>query len=415
MYQITRTFRRTNRQQGRWEEYPLADEPVLTLTETHGDVWIFLTYPMLQGEERALRFDKVRNLLVNTAPTTTVQEWLTSLGNQTLPVEASLPEFKERFVTYASAWHAGYEVIAIGRGASADQNASKFNKEDLRLTKDDVTPEYLRKHAMVSVNGFFHMTEYDHQGVYVREGNRSVRHANENQVGVHSFADIGEINYVPITEAMITSKREDTPLREGCYITLPGTVDLTGKTALLVAGGYLQVMDRTYQRVGDRTWRIHLGRLSLVERYYDSKDWIDLSALNFTEYENNPSLISLTEMFKDETIIAYLTLPQSFVVLVNTDNLFQEYLPIEHAGVPGRWLEYQFNQYPAIGAYGKALEYHPTQEGEITVVNGMESKMHAYDFQTRPWRKKPGLDGSRYPAKPFEHTQAFWRVLGTIR
>lgn len=417
MYQVTRTYRRTNRQNGRWEPYDLSDAPVSTLAAEHGDVWIFITYPLLQGAERALRFDDVRNQVVGISPTTTLQEWLTALENQSLPLTDELPEFNERLVTYANAWHSGYEIIAIGRGVGPDALASKYQKEDLRLNKEGVDPEYLRKHAMVSVNGLYHITEYDHNGVYVREGNNSVRITNDNQIGIHSFAEIGEINYLPITADMIHNKGGDSPLIQGTYLHLPDTVDLHGRTALLVVGGYLQVMDRTYRRVGDRTWRIQLGRLGLVERYYDSKDRIDLSTVqeHMTYYESNPDLITTSEMVSDDLVMAYLTLPQSFIVLVNTDNLFQEFLPMESSGLPGRWFEHQFKPLPAVGAYGRTIEYHPIQEGEITVVNGTESKHHHYDFLTRPWRSQVGLDRSRRSAKPFEHTQAHWRILGTIR
>lgn len=413
MYELTTAYSRKDRRNGRWEEVDLSDVPIKSLDQTHGDVWLLITYPSFNGT-KGLRLDSIQNLLNNATPTVTVSEWLTAVGNTTLPFADSIPSFSEGYVRYTNAWHAGYQIDPISRIGTLEQGGSKWDKQDLLIRRDDIDPEYLARNALFTVNGLFHIAEYGPQGVHLHNGNLSLRHANDNQVGVHSFADVGEVNYVPITDEMITAQHTNAPLHKGVYVTLPESVDMMGKTYLLVLGGYLQALGKTYTRVGERTYRIELPNLMLLERYYDSWDDLDLSSgSGLTEYEHNPSLLGVNELSQDSKIRHYLTLSQSFLVEVNAETFFQELIPLESAKLPGRYYDYEVTHYPVVGAYGRMLEYHPIVEDGVTVLCTSRNVRHRYDFHRRKWQDFAGVDDGRYPAHPFDHTHAFYRIMGT--
>jgi len=413
MYELITAYSRKDRRNGRWVEVDVTDEPVKFLYQTFGDVWFIITYPSLDGV-KGLRLDDVQNLLNPLGPLTSVSEWLISVGNTTLPFTDDFPEFTTGYVKYANAWHAGYQLEPISRIGTVEQGGSKWDKEDLLISRSDIDPEYLVRNVLFSVNGLFHVAEYGPEGVHIHNGNRSLRKANDNQVGIHSFAEVGTVSYIPITDDMITAQHTGAPLNKGVYVTLPENTDMDGKTFLVVLGGYLQVLGKTYTRVGERTYRIELPNLMLLERFYDSWDDMDLDTeLGLTKYEVNNSMVSVFEFFKDETIRRYLTLSQSFFVAVDADTFFHELVALETTKLPSRYYDSEVTQYPLIGAYGRMLEYHPIVEDGVTVLCTTRNVRHRYDFHRRKWRDSTAVDDGRYPAHSFDHTNAYYRIMGT--
>jgi len=398
-----------------WVEEDIADVPIQEVAANYHHVWLFLTYPS-QIEPLGLLLEDIINYLNGVEADVTTQEWLTSLGNETLPFRYDAPSFEVNYVKYTNVWHAGYKIEPITRIGTLSQTGSKWDKEDLLIWRDDVNPETLARNAMFTVNGLFHPAEYGPDGVHVHMGNRTLRQSNDNQIGLYSFANVGNLSYIPITDEMVTAQRDGASLHTGVYVTLPETTDMNGKMFLVVLGGYLQVLGKTYTRVGERTYRIELANLMMVERFYDSWKDLDLAdTLGFTQYDFNDTLFEVGEILEDETVRKFLTMPQSFFVAVGTDSFFQELIPVEHSGLPGRYYDYETTRYPLMGAYGRMLEYHPIEEDGITVMCTTENKRHNYDFFRRPWTKSEGIDAGRYPYRPYEHTQAFYRLMGSQR
>lgn len=416
MYELTRAYCRRFPGQSRWEAFDAAAEPITTLSATYGDVWLYITYPTATVAEKALRLHDVANRITRVGdPTTTVQEWLTGLGNETLPFADEVPTFTAHYVRYVNAWHAGYDVHPIARNGTLEQGGSDAAKEDLQIKLDGVDPYQLGDYGMFTINGLFHPIDVGPNGVYIRYGNDSLRRANDNQIGVYSFADVGKVQYVPITADMITPQRPGEPLRNAAYVTLPDDVDLTGKTAMVVIGGYLHVLGKGYTRTGEKTFRIQLQRLSLLERYYDSVADLDMSSLGLSEYDHNASLLSVDEIRRDSAILAYLTLPQSFFVLVDADTMFHEWEAIEPVGLADRYVLYEYEYLPLVGAYGRGLEHHVIYESPYHLISATPNLRHHYDFQTRPWKKQKAVDSGRYPAWPAEPAVTYIRRLGIER
>lgn len=413
MYQLVKARSRVDRRAGRWVDVDLSNALITTLTAVYGDVWLYITYPGLT-EPKALRFDNVAGWTnaATVTPTMTVQGWLDSLGNKTLPFADSLPDTEPKLVKYAQAWHCGYDFEPRERNGTVGTDGSVFAKADLIGTHDKLDPLYINKYALFTVNGYFHLSDATVNGVRIIDGNTTVRKTNDNQIGVYSFATIGEIQKVPITAGMVATQGNGAKLSDGCYVTMPSNVDLTNKTVLLVLGGYLQVLNKTYVRTGDRTWKIELNNIMFLDRYIQSFKDLDLSAMGLEQDEHNPSRFAVSQLESDTATLAYLTVSQSFFVIVDAPSFFEDFEPLEWCGVPGRYLSTQADQLPVIGAYGRMLDYHTIREEELYVYCCVENWRYNYDAHTRAWRKHKVVDGSRYPAHPKEHAMAFKRLLG---
>lgn len=412
MYVLTKAYVKRDRRAGRWLEEDISSTIITVLSVTHGDVWMYITYPGLT-EPKALRFSDVANWVTSANATQTVTQWLTSLGNRTLPFADTPPDFNIRYVRYAKAVHAGYRYDSIPRSGQYPSNLSESLKEDLVLTHPENSPEEVVDYCLISVNGLYHRAQATNNGVHVFGANRSLRLANDNQIGIHSFRQIGMIQTIPISESMIGPQLPGAPFQDGVYLNVPANVDISNKTVLVVIGGYLQVLGNTYTRISDRAYRIQMYRLSLPERYYDSRSRIDMSSLEIPQYPSNDALIEPNDLLSDTAIMKLLTLEQSFLVVVDTPSLFQDLIPMEQTRLPGRWIDRNFDQEPIMGPYGRMVEYHATKEDGLVLIHGTRAIRNEYDFRLRPWRDQPTLDDGRYPSLPFKDAVVYKRIIGT--
>lgn len=415
MYVLARSRYRANRCNGRWLEADLSKEIITTLSAKFGEVILYIDYPGPKGtQQKALLFDKISPMMNNVLPTVTVQQWLTAVGNQTLPFEAKLPNEKERYVKYAQAWHAGYKAYPKGRNQHVNSTTSAFSKEDLLVTHPKHKYADVDKYCLFSVNGYFHISDYTDQGINIYDANKSIRRANDNQIGIYSFEQLGTIQKVPITTKMVKPQKPGAPLNDAAYISIPNNINITNKTVLLVLGGYLQVPGKVYKPVGDRVYRVELGANMFLDRYIQSVKQLDLDHLGLTIDPANPTLMSIKQMQSDDTVMKYMTMSQSFLVIVNTPMMFQDFEPIEWLRLPGRFIDPSGDNYPIVGAYGKMLDYHTIHEVDTYVYAATENVRHDYDANHRRWLQSTIVDGGRYPGSPFQHEDAFYRVLGTV-
>lgn len=61
------------------------------------------------------------------------------------------------------------------------------------------------------------------------------------------------------------------------------------------------------------------------------------------------------------------------------------------------------------------LDYHLIHEVDTYVYAGSDNIRHDYDANhRRDWKQKALVDGGRYPGHPWEHDDAYYRILGTV-
>ncbi len=394
---------------GRWRDVNIADVPLNVLFSTYSKIFAILSNPFLTNN---VSLDLANIRPATGGLTVTFAQFLVDNADNTLPTSETLPVINSRYAKYADGFHAGYAIAPAHPTASPDAQLPESEKTWLHLTKFNVDYTLFYNHCLVSVNGFYHATDGGGDGIYVQNGMISCRLAKKNQIGIYSFRELGKLTFVPITANMLYKQRNDQSFKNKCFVDLG--VDTTGKTVMLVLGGYLHVLDhKTVFRVGDSRFAVDFGNLPFLDRYFESRDFIDLSSLNLDSTEKNPTQINVAQLYSDESITAYMTLSQSFFVLLDNEEIFVNKVFVRPAPMPGMYTAYTVPSYPLSLAFGKHANYWYTYEDgqySITCVNSIR-RHPLYDTVNR--HDLNNVSQAEIPDNPGKNSEAFFLEIGS--
>lgn len=407
MYQLVSALAKPRGRNGRWLEVDLSQIPLSQIYVDYSKAILILSNDML-SQRVSLDIEDIRDQAVMVS--LTPNAWFATLGNKSLPTSNTIPELKVSTVKYSDAWYSNYNVQLADRIAHPNADLPNSEKEDLLVTRANTDYELFYKNCLVTVNGLVHRTQLSGYGIYVDDGATSMRLANDNQIGIISFREVAEIEIVPIKKEMIYRNHPDLQLGQRAYVNLDR--DLNGKTVLLVLGGYLHLLDNAYRCVGDSMMMIDFAYVPLAQRYYHSKRLIDLSSMGLSTVETNPELVSVPELFGDPAIEAYLTLSQSFFVIVDTPELFVERHKLENTKLPGRFISNLDPIFPLENGLGQISEYWKIDDDERWVIATKNNVLPKYQFEETHWKDNPAIDDSRITTKPIRYNSAFMLEIG---
>jgi hypothetical protein len=269
-------------------------------------------------------------------------------------------------VHYADAFAVGYKAELVTATGSLTA-ATREQLTMLRLSRANPERTNMRtfyKNCLVSINGFYHITDTDGNYAYVLDAGKSSVKSRQNQVGILNFMDIGELEIIPITEDMIFNQGDGSTLQQRAYVKLPNQYSTEGKVPILVMGGYLNFVGNSFWQSGDNTFSLDFHAMRLLSRFYESLPYIDFDYLGLSGTTHNIDQVSLQQFFSDEVLTKYMTSTQSFVVLVNTSQLFTNKIRLRGAKLPGMFVSESTPRYPLIMGYGRVGEYWKTYEDQ---------------------------------------------------
>lgn len=404
----------------RWEEIPLLDYSVKELFEQFRKVYVTVlvlpdqTPAYLDLEEVASRYSDYTKKL---------NDMFIDNKNVAFAVSDSKPVVEVKTAKFKDAYAARYSVTPIH--PLHGTNASEQNRTAALLTRDYPAVNYdlFYERCMVSVNGLYHMIDTNGQdGVVVYDAMTSLRKCRQNQMGILSFYDVCEITYVPIlpdmihkrmTQDMIDGLKPQEPYSSSGYIKI--NQDLTGKTVFLVLGGYLNASDSDLvTRVSDNEFKIDFENYPLLDRFFESNQYIDLSSLGLSTDIRNKSQISIDELLSDEVLLAYMTLSQSFFVILDAPEVFVNKHYIKKTGMPGMFIAYNRPIYPIVTGMGRHPEYwHTFEDGQwsLTIYDNT-AHQRVYNTTIDP-KTLMSAARSNTPTDPEILSGAYFMEIGT--
>lgn len=419
MYSLVKALVKPINSQGRWIEKDIANLTMPELYSQYDRVLATLSNPFLT--------DNVCLDLAAIRPQTgglniTFTQFLTNNGNLTLPTSPTLPQLNTQYGEYSDAFRAGYKVTAVHESASPGSDLPPSELKWLLLTRELTDYSLFFESCLVSVNGFLHATDASTDGVYVKDGMTSKMMSNKADLGIYSLRKLGKIRQIPITADMLYKQTDDQVFKERVHIDLGE--DVSQQSVFLVLGGYLHVLDKqTFYRTGDSTFSVHTAGLPLIERYFESRKYIDLSSMNLDIPDTNPEQLAVNSFYNDTAMTAYFTLSQSFFVVLDNSEIFVEKEPLEVKKLPGHYESRVLPIFPAMGELGKMNNYWSMKGSDSRAIFNNESDRwgvycadayrNEYQFSTIPKAAQVNVSSARIPGASVRNGNLYFLKLGT--
>ncbi len=346
----------------------------------------------------------------------TINQWLASIGNMTLPTVQSLPSGSVKYARYSDATRAGYVMEPCKAGYQIPLNYPIDQLPDLKMTRPNYNTDLslISKYCLATVNGFLHRTDTDGTYAYILQGANTMRKGRQNQVGLLSFLDIGQVSLVPIDVTAVYSDPSDTTraLRDKMYFYL--NQPLAGKTVLLSLGGYLVLPQAgIFYQVGNNTFALNTNAIPIPQRYLESRDYIDLSSLGLDVNPVYPGVVNVNQLLSDATLKSYLSLPQSFWIIVDTPGLYTTKQYIKDTGLPGMFIAYEEPISPLFVGYGRMAEYWKTSEDGQWSVTVNDSYLREYSFASTPLQDLVNINSAVIPGTEKTFSKGYTMLIHT--
>ena len=413
MYQFVKAICRTRSVGSQWVEIDISSILVYDLYNNYSGVYLVLTNTYLTGE-LYVNLETLRLEFSNFNGTLT--DLLVALGDRSLTTVVSLPSTSVKFAKYNDAFGSEYKIEPTKIGMMPGVNFPKGDIPDLEITRDKYKTDLslIHSHCLVSVNGYYHMTDTDGIKAYVEKGAVTMRKANNNNMGILSFLDIGRLTKTRIAAVDIRPQTETSSLLDKVYFTIDG--DFNEKSFFMVLGGYLVFPEEgIFWRSGDNTFVLDIARLPLLERFFESSLTLDLSGLELSTTNSNPDAIDLSEFWSDKTIKNLMTLSQSFFVTVDIPYMAISNVHLRHSNSPGMFTAYQKPVYPLVVNYGRAAEYWRTEEDGQWSVTVQDSFLRNYIVTQSRIENIGIVTGKLNSTKPFYHSRGYLLEIAGYR
>jgi hypothetical protein len=385
---------------------------VFKLWTDYSRIYLILTNPVVVGQV-SLDLNEVRSRITLVKPGTTLTQWLAGLGNQSLPTSTTIPQIKSKYVQYRDAVQAGYSLTPVHRTIAPGNDVSPADLTDLLLTKVGLNYQEFYENCLVDVNGLLHYSDYDSNGVHVYGGSSTRRISNDNHVGLLSFKDLGGVRCIPITEGMITPGGTGTDLNINAIISTEES--FVGKTVMFSFMGYLLPMERAFRRMGDSSFSLDLRNQIVADWFFDAKRFIDLTSVeqHLTYKNGGYDQIGLSEFNSDAVVKAMLTLPQSFLIVINNGDVYVDREQLAVTLTPDRYFTRTKPIWPVIFGKGRIFDYWSITEGDTYVLAGADNQRPEYNFETTDWGLGNSIDNTQSTINPFRFSKAYFLKIGS--
>lgn len=392
----------------RWQALDISQMSLSDIFRLYAFGYATLSNP-LYSANRTLDLNTIRD--ANDGSTTTLSQYLTNLGDASLTTSTTSYSIQTKYAHFSDARRSKYKIEPIAPLANIGSSVLNIDRDWLSVTRDGTDIDLLFKSCLVSVNGLIHRTDSDGERLYVMDGMKSARHANKTTMGLTSFQNLGELEFVNLTPVMMHRRYPDTPFASRMYIDLGQAYD---GIPILVLGGYMHVLDtNVFSRISDSIFVINFQNFPLRDRYFESLDLIDLTPLGLDHNEQNPRRIDDAELHSDEVLIKYATLSQSFIAFLSNEQIFVEREVLRQTRIVNTYTVYDEPVYPMIAGVGKLSDYWRVEEDGQWAVKIDDGIRANYEFNTTLEANIVCIDDGRTPGNPIELSRTAFLKIGS--
>ena len=435
MYQLVRAVGKPISKGSHWSDVEISDVPMVDLYRQYQKIYAVLKDPFMVTPE-ALDLADIRK--ENISNSDTFGQFLVKNANNALPTSERLPTVRTRYVHYADGHRAGYKIKPVAQNASPDAEFPSSDKRWLHLSHSGIDFEDFKKYALVTINGYFHFADVSSAGAWIVDGMTTCRNSKDNQIGIYSFKNIGGIRCLPIKRSMIsplTTKERGEYNKHGTHydgrtyidssygtgegsakhrLLIDTKLNLKNKTVGIVIGGYLHLIDEdVIRRYNDTTVILNLMNVPVVERYLESRNDLDYSSMPFDRNPELPSVVNVVDFLQDENLFAYLTLSQSFLVIIDNPDIYTKVVPADIRVGKGNGIAYSKPNIPLMSGCGKMCEYWPVHETGHWSIAYTNYGRYNRVFRSTTLPGMQNVNDGRVPMNEVQRQKANWFYIAT--
>ncbi len=398
---------------GQWMEENLAYFDVTKLLSYYKEVYVQV-YNRQTDLNYWFNLRDMDHELKTIATGITLSDWIIARGITSYPFVDSPPERTIGVLRCNDAYVAGWTINSVHPSGTdlARTNSSEYS--DILMSHDDVTYSDVAKRMLVTINGYVHQTFEVPTGLLVKGGTKSVAISGENNVGVLSFNDIGDITLLSIPEDEIYTPHAGGALIHEAWMKL--NITLGDRIPLLCIGGCLIWDLDIIETVGIDILKININKIPLPEMYYQMRKHIDTSSADGVLFRDpsSPDNLRLSDLHSDDFVRKLLTLEQSFIILVDVNNLHVEKSKLEYTGLPGRFYCNQIPVGPVQTSMSRMPEYRAFPEDRRMVIAIQDNFAYRPLHDTYEWQKEVSVDNMNISSKPRYYSQGHLLHVYTI-
>lgn len=361
-----------------WAEVDIANMTVPDIFKKYHSGYLALKSVVMDHIQYVdLQALKATKIPMNTQPFT---QWLQTLGNTKLPATETEPKFSSGIIVYADAWQVGYHVErADPQTGLPNPVRVETDLTDALLTKPSVAPTKFVD-ALVTINGFLHRCAATKAGLLVKEAGSTLDLSMKNHVGIISFAKLAPMEIVGIKPEQIQAANPDVPIYKSCFINLGR--DLTNKSIIMSLGGFFNMAGIEVVNPTTGIIKLTLTRAQIHKRLLESLGKINLKPLDLFIPENTPKSIPAAQAIDDVTIRKYLTLSQTFFVVVDTPALSVNRLMLDRVPRSGLYESKREPRLPMITSLGLLPEYNKVKQGNFWLLRAGQLYSKDFNYET---------------------------------
>lgn len=400
--------RQTNAQ---WIDKDISQSIVRDLYVQYSEIYLKLSR---DGEEVFVDFNQLRTQYATYSNRLSVL--LQAIGNLGLDTVPSFPEGVNAFAIYQNAFRVGYSAKLADKGVYRAPGYPREAFNDIELTRDKYPTDLslLHTHCVLSINGYYHMTETDNTKAWIVDGAKSTRAADNAHIGILSFLQVGALHKEKIEIANIEPSIPGKLIYEGAIIRT--TTPVVNKSFFMVIGGYLVFPHPdVFWQISDNSFGLRLKDLRYLERISESLRYIDLTPLELSTSPIHKNLLNVEELTSDVVVKKYLTLSQSFFVSVDTPSMFVNKKFLRQMKAPGIFSAFQEPRYPLIMGSGRAVEYWKVNEGHYWSVSASDSFYRNYIFDREQRHLLSNVTPANSFDRPFFYSQGLMLEIGAFK
>lgn len=391
-----------------WSDADISTLPLYMMFYEYSHVYLELSNPVLSSNvyvdmnEYRTEFGSFQNSLA---------DWFVHIGSRTLTVVASIPSTDVKYAKYNDVYRSKYKVNVCKIGVNYPNNYPLIELKDLVLSRPEMPSilPYIHTDCLTTVNGFVHMSDTDHaEECYIVDGATSMRKRNDNQMGILSFEGFGGLQKIKIPLESIRGQTPTSPLKERIYFDIPGNLD--DKSYILILGGIMFFIEpEVFWRSGTNTFALDINRIDYPGLLFDSEQYIDISGLELLKDPQDPKLWDFNNIYSDEVLKNYLTMSQSFMVIVNKPMLLTNKIHVKRSDIPGYLRCYQEPVYPLMMGRGKIADYHKTYENDgVWSLRVTDPWYRHYILNSINPVEGNKINSHLRPDRPFRYSRAFF-------